>query len=58
MRREILEGKDIVRRKSHHGSGVHSVGELTASPQHWLQRLSGLVVGDNDDDRLSSGPRQ
>ena len=56
MRREIFEGKHVVRRQPHHAPG-QGAGQLATGAQHRLQRLGGLVVGHHHDDRLAGGPR-
>ena len=57
MRREIFKGKDVVGGKAHHASGIDGAGELATGLEQRLQRLGGLVVGDDDHSELLGGPR-
>ena len=49
--REVFEGQHIVRGKAQDGVGVERAGELAGGEDGGVQRLGGLVVGDQDERR-------
>ena len=58
MRRDAFEGKHIVRGQAQDALGLDGAGKLAGGTQHQLQRLGGLVVGDENDDRRLGGVRE
>ena len=57
VRRKIFKGKHVVGGKAHDAGGIDGAGELASGLEQRLERFGGLVVGDDDDDRLLGGPR-
>ena len=57
VRREIFKRKHIVGGKTHHARRIDGAGQLASGLEQRLQRLGGLVVGHDHDDRLLGGPR-
>ena len=51
VRREIFEGQDVVRGKAQDGFGGQRAGQLAGGEHGGVQRLGGLVVGDDDERR-------
>ncbi len=57
VRREIFEREHVVGGKAHHARGIDGAGQLASGLEQRLQRLGGLVVGHDHDDRLLGRPR-
>ena len=57
VRRKIFKRKHVVGGKAHDARGIDGAGQLASGLEQRLQRLGGLVVGNDDDDRLLGGPR-
>ena len=50
VRRDVFEGKHIVRGQAHDAVRIDGAGELRAGAERGLERFGGLVVGDEHDD--------
>ncbi len=49
MRRQVLEGQDIVRGQADDGGGVERAGEIAGGEDGLVQGFGGLVVGDENE---------
>ena len=57
MGREILEREHVVGGQADDTRGIDGAGELASGFQHGFERFGGLVVSDDEDDRLAGGAR-
>ena len=54
MRREILEGQDVVVRKRDDGVGIGCPGQLAKGLQHGNHFIGGTIIRDHDNERTRS----
>ena len=52
VRRKVFKGKHVVGGQAHHAFGIDGAGEFAAGAEGGFEGLGGLVIGDQDDDRL------